>query len=75
MDIFSNKQLTTDNMDYTHWQTLNGDYLDVEKARSEYLESWSETLEYYMDRYPSHANYPVWSRYLDAFRDELDERE
>lgn len=71
MFIFSNQVLHPENIDFTRWTTINGDSIVLNTARSEYLERCLELLNYYMDRYISHVNYPVWEQYADAIEDIL----
>lgn len=63
MTIFTNASLDFNAMDFTKWQTINGDYLALEQARTEYIEKCLEQIYYYMERYPTHINYPIWREY------------
>lgn len=74
MTVFTNTPLKAGEMDYEKWPTINGVTTDIHKAREDYLRTWADTLEYYMEHYPSHANYKVWENYFNAFEDELDNR-
>ncbi len=71
MTIFTNSSLDYNTIDFTKWQTINGDYLDLELARTEYIEKCLEQLYYYMERYPAHINYLVWREYAVRMEDIL----
>lgn len=75
MTIFSNQVLHAEFIDFSKWPTINGDSIVLENARSEYLEKCLELLNYYMNRYVSHVNYPVWEQYADVVEDILASRE
>lgn len=75
MYIFSNQALHAENVDFSKWPTINGDSVVLETARSEYLERCLELLNYYMNRYVSHINYPVWEHYADVVEDILASRD
>ncbi|MBR3771349.1 MAG: hypothetical protein IKL07_03690 [Clostridium sp.] len=47
----------------------------LKNARSDYLEKCLETLNYYMNRYTSHINYPVWEEYANTIEDILVEKD
>ncbi|SET50397.1 hypothetical protein [[Clostridium] polysaccharolyticum] len=74
MCIFSNQVLQIENTDFTKWPTINGDAVVLETARSEYLDTCLEKLNYFMNRYVSHMNYPVWEKYADVIEDILAHR-
>ena len=71
MRIFQDKGLDADEVDYSRWETVNGDSMGMRDMRTEYLERCIETLEYYAQRYPAHENREIWERYLDEMEDEL----
>ena len=71
MNIFSNQVLHAESIDFSKWPTINGDFIVLENARSEYLEKCLELLNYYMNCYVSHINYPVWEQYADVVEDIL----
>lgn len=74
MNIFSNQVLHAELIDFSKWPTINGDSIVLENARSEYLEKCLELLNYYMNRYVSHINYPIWEQYADVVEDILASR-
>lgn len=74
MEIFTNRTINPQSINYSEWQTLNGDYMYIHTARSEYIKNCIDVLEHYMERYPDHGNYQVWANYFDAFEIELETR-
>ncbi len=75
MKIFSNNILRERDLDYTRWETFNGDYVKISEVSSSYIERSMDALEWHMQRYPSNINYPVWKHYMQVFEDELLSRE
>lgn len=75
MSIFSNQALQAENIDFSRWPTINGDSVQLETARSEYLGRCLKVLNHYMNHYSSHINYPIWERYADVVEDILAARE
>lgn len=75
MNIFSDQVLHMESIDFSHWFTISGDSLVLKDARTEYLEKCLETLNYYMNRYSSHINYPIWEEYTNVIEDLLVERD
>lgn len=75
MNIFSEKVYRIEDVDLTKWETINGDYIILEKARPEYLSRCLEVLNDYMQRYSSHINYPVWEAYTTVIEDILCSKE
>lgn len=71
MKIFQNAELKADEMDYTQWETVNGDFIKICDMRTEYLERCIETLENYVNNYPHHKNSIIWEKYLDEMEEEL----
>lgn len=74
MFVFSNQVLHPENIDFSKWATINGELIELETARSEYLERCLQILNYYMNRYVAHVNYPVWEQYADVVEDILVKR-
>lgn len=71
MRIFTNEVLREDEMDYTRWETFNGDYVNVSEVGNAYIERCLDMLEQFSERYPNHPNYAIWKRYMDIFEQEL----
>ena len=71
MRIFTNEALPEDELDYTRWETFNGDYINVSFVGSTYIERCLDTLALFAARYPNHPNYPIWMRYTTVFEEEL----
>lgn len=75
MKIFSNEKLVERDVDFTKWETFNGDYVEISEVGSSYIERSMDALEWYMERYPNHKNYSIWKHYMEAFEEELTLRE
>lgn len=75
MKIFTNESLQENRVDYSRWETFNGDYVTITNVGSGYIERSIDMLEQYMQRYPNHVNCPIWQRYIKAFEDEVTKRE
>ena len=75
MKIFTNEVFKEDDIDYTRWETFNGDYVNISEVGSAYIERCLDTLELFAERYPNHPNYSIWIRYMDIFEQELVNRD
>lgn len=75
MSIFSDQVFHVESVDFSRWPTINGDSIVLKDARNEYLEKCLETLNYYMNHYSSHINYPVWEEYANVIEDILVKKE
>ncbi|MBE5962112.1 MAG: hypothetical protein E7256_12165 [Lachnospiraceae bacterium] len=75
MKIFTNELLKEEELDFTRWETFNGDYVDISMVGTPYIERCMDMLEQFMERYPAHKNYPIWKQYMEIFEDELQSRE
>lgn len=75
MRIFKNKVLNESDMDFTMWETFNGDYVNISMVSSSYLERSMDLLEQFMDKYPNHVNYGIWMQYVEKLEEELISRE
>lgn len=75
MRIFTNEVLQEDDLDYTRWETFNGDYVSVTEVGSAYIERCLDTLAMFAERYPNHPNYSIWTRYIRIFEQELMSRD
>lgn len=71
MRIFTNEVLEGDDVDYTRWETFNGDYVNITEVGRAYIERCLDTLALYTERYPNHPNYLIWMRYTKVFEHEL----
>lgn len=71
MRIFTNETLQENEIDYTRWETFNGDYVNISEVGSTYIERCLDALAYYSERYPAHPNYQIWQRYIFVFEREL----
>lgn len=71
MRIFSNETLQEREMDYTRWETFNGDYIKISDVGTSYIERSMDALEWHMQKYPMSSNYPIWKHYMEVFEDEL----
>jgi len=69
MKLFSNTPIEIGTTNFSQWETINGDYLDLNNARPEYLECCMNTLIFYMEKYPCHINYQIWEAYLNKIED------
>ena len=45
MEIFNNVPINADTVDYTKWQTINGESLDIANMRIEYIDRCIDLLE------------------------------
>jgi hypothetical protein len=50
---------------------MNGDYIDIATTRPKLLEKYIGIFERYMSKYPKHANYEIWKRYMYVFENSL----
>lgn len=71
MRLFSNEALNVDDIDFTKCETLNGDYMDISNASPELLEKYISYFEVYIQKYPKHANHPIWKKYITILEDSL----
>lgn len=71
MKIFTNETVNINDVDFTKCETLNGDYIDIATTRPKLLEKYIGIFERYMQKYPKHANYEIWKRYITVFEDSL----
>lgn len=71
MRIFTNETVNEDELDFTRWETFNGDYINVSEVGNAYIERCLDTLAFYSAYYPKHPNYPIWVRYTKIFEMEL----
>lgn len=75
MRIFTNEILDENDIDFTRWQTVNGDYVRITEVGTAYIERSLDYLAIYSERYPNHPNYSIWQHYIGLFEQELLERE
>ena len=71
MKIFSNETIDINKVDFTKCETLNGDFIDIATTRPKLLEKYISIFERYMQKYPKHANFEIWKRFITAFEDSL----
>lgn len=71
MRIFTNEALKEEDLDYTRWETFNGDYVNVSEVGTTYIERCLDMLALFAARYPKHPNYLIWLRYMGIFEEEL----
>ena len=75
MRIFTNESLPEEDVDFTRWETFNGDYVNVSEVGSTYIERCLDMLALFTERYPKHPNYLIWQRYIRVFEQELLDRD
>lgn len=75
MKIFTNESVQESMIDFTRWETTNGDYISITDVGSGYIERSMDMLEQFIERYPNHVNQRIWERYRQAFEDEVLSRE
>lgn len=75
MKIFTNEIINKEDLDYSRWETYNGDYVDITTVSTAYLERSMDMLEQYMKKYPKHTNYPIWQKYVESLEEEYLSRE
>ncbi len=75
MRMFTNEALQEEELDYTRWETFNGDYINISEVGSTYIERCLDTLALFAERYPDHPNYSIWMRYTTIFEEELVKRD
>ena len=71
MRIFTNESLNINEIDFTKCETTTGDYIDIATTRPKLLEKYIGIFERYMTKYPKHANYEIWKRYISVFENSL----
>ena len=71
MRIFTNEIVNINDVDFTKCETLNGDYINIATTRPKLLEKYIGIFERYTQKYPKHANYEIWKRYLSVLEDSL----
>lgn len=71
MRIFTNESLNINDIDFTKCETLNGDFIDIASTRPNLLEKYIGIFERYTQKYPKHANYEIWKRYITVFENSL----
>ncbi len=71
MRIFTNEQLNEDELDYSRWETINGDYINISMVGTTYLERCLDLLAQFVEKYPKHRNIAIWLRYMNCLEDEL----
>lgn len=71
MKIFTNESLNIDEIDFTKCETMNGDFIDIATTRPKLLEKYIGIFERYIQKYPKHANYEIWKRYIAVFERSL----
>ena len=45
--------------------------IDISKTRPKLLEKYIGIFERYIQKYPRHANYEIWKRYISVLEDSL----
>lgn len=71
MRIFTNEIVNINDVDFTKCETLNGDYINIATTRPKLLEKYIGIFERYTQKYPKHANYEIWKRYISVLEDSL----
>lgn len=71
MRIFTNETVDINDVDFTKCETLNGDYINIATTRPKLLEKYIGIFERYTQKYPKHANYEIWKRYISVLEDSL----
>lgn len=71
MEIFNNVPINANTVDYTKWQTINGESLDIANMRIEYIDRCIDLLDNQIACKPYHVNVEVWKRYLAQFESKL----
>lgn len=71
MRIFTNETVNINDVDFTKCETLNGDYINIATTRPKLLEKYIGIFERYTQKYPKHANYEIWKRYISVLEDSL----
>ncbi len=69
--IFTNDALKEEVLDYSRWQTLNGDYVEISTVGNTYIERCLDMLAQFSEKYPNHPNFVIWQRYIQQFEEEL----
>ncbi|HCL03380.1 MAG TPA: hypothetical protein DHW61_13400 [Lachnoclostridium phytofermentans] len=71
IEIFTNDALKEKVQDYSRWQTLNGDYVEIATVGNTYIERCLDMLAQFSQKYPNHPLYDIWERYIQHFEEEL----
>lgn len=71
MRIFTNECIDINDIDFTKCETLNGDYIEIATSRPKLLEKYISIFEKYIQKYPKHANYEIWKKYISIFENSL----
>ena len=71
MRIFTNEIVNINDVDFTKCETLNGDYINIATTRPKLLDKYIGIFERYTQKYPKHANYEIWKRYISVLEDSL----
>lgn len=74
MRIFDTKPLSPTEVDFTKWETINGDRMLICHMRQEYMERLLDMLDSYLLRYPGHPNRDIWEQYIEVMEEELESR-
>lgn len=74
MRIFDMKPLSPTEVDFTNWETINGDKMLICRMRQEYIERLLGMLDSYLNRYPNHPNKDIWEQYIEVMEEELESR-
>jgi len=69
IEIFTNDALKEKVQDYSRWQTLNGDYVEIATVGN--IERCLDMLAQFSQKYPNHPNYDIWECYIQHFEEEL----
>lgn len=74
MKIFSNQPIDYASIDFSKWESIQGRFISIHLARTEYIHNCLSLLDKYMQRYPNHPNSPIWEAYIQTFENELEQR-
>lgn len=73
--IFENESIDFDAVDFTQWQTEDGEWVDIENLSDQEIMGAIYTLKRKLRLLPEHVNEDIWEEYLYVLQEEARERE
>ena len=74
-NIFENESIDYDDVDFSLWQTEDGEWIEIEELHDQEVTEAVYTLKQKLRLLPEHVNSDIWEEYLEVLLEEANHRE
>lgn len=74
-NIFENESIDYDDVDFSLWQTEDGEWIEIEELDDQEVTEAVYTLKRKLRLLPEHVNSDIWEEYLEVLLEEANHRE